>query len=58
MENPRALQLFGYESYALPDGTSKADHLRCSQAGLGGETEERVVSPAGGRRDRGRQAAR
>jgi hypothetical protein len=28
-------------------GTSKADQLRCSQARLGGEAEERVVSPPG-----------
>ena len=28
-------------------GTAKADQLRCSQARLGSETEERVVSPPG-----------
>ena len=28
-------------------GASKTDQLRCSQARLGGETEERVVSPPG-----------
>jgi hypothetical protein len=27
-------------------GTSKADQLQCPQAGLSGETEERVVSPS------------
>src|SRR5215472_18071146 len=31
-------------------GTSEADQLRCSQARLGGDTEERVVSPPGPRR--------
>src|ERR1700680_5024182 len=34
-------------------GTLKADQLRRSQARLGGETEERVVSPAGQRREIG-----
>ena len=34
-------------------GTLKAYQLRCSQARLGGETEERVVSPAGPRREIG-----
>ena len=39
-------------------GTSKADQLRCSQARLRGETEERVVSPPGPGRPIGRRKQR